>query len=409
MRRTLILGLALALAGCGDTTVPNTPDLAQPSHDLTMQQDMTMSMQDMTMSMQDLAMPPPATTAAITTSDFTAMTGTLGTVALAPSHSVTKAIDTTLAADNGARYSGGKLLVIGRDAANGTVRIYDPSKNFMSPVEIKTGPNSNPHDVVAIPGKTTAYVTLYNNMAAQAVGVIDLANPTAGVTKSIMLPTATKDTDGTPEASDIYLCGQFVYVTLQDLDMNFSPTGPGRIAAIDTTTDALDPNNGIIQLAGPNPNGVARDGASCDKILVADSGNQFGATDGTGGIERVDLTARKSLGLLIKDTDLGGHPNGVSEAKAALAFAVLTVNSGAASRAVAFDPSAPKLLGPVLGDAGYIAFAQVTPDGAQLFVGVASGMMNGPGPGVYVGPADGTMLPTTALDLGQAPNAIAFY
>jgi hypothetical protein len=398
MQKMLIV--TLALAGCGGGTSNGVDmgghDLAQPTMDLTMET-------------QDLLQPPQATTAAVTTADFTAGTGTLGTVALAPAHTVTKALDTTLAADNGARYTGGKLLVIGRDMANGTVRVYDPKNNFANPVEIKTGPNSNPHDVVVIPSKSTAYVTLYNNMAAQAVGVIDLANPSAGVTKSIMLPTAAADTDGTPEASDVYLCGQYVYVTLQDLDMNFAPTGPGRIAAIDTTTDALDTKMGIIQLAGPNPNGVARDGTGCDKILVSDSGNQFGATDGTGGIERVDLTARKTLGLVIKDTDLGGHPNGVSEAKPTLAFAVLSVNMGASSRAVAIDPSGAKLLGPVLGDASYIAFAQVTPDGTQLFVGIASGLMTGPGPGVYVGPADGSMLPMTALDLGQAPNAIAFF
>jgi hypothetical protein len=398
MRRTIIL--ALWAAGCGGGSGSN--------NDLAVARDMALPTQDLTMETQDLAMPPQATTAAVTTSDYMGNTGTLGTIGLS-SLTVTKAIDTTLVPDNGIRYTGGKLLVIGRDAANGTVRVYDPKSNFANPTEIATGANSNPHDVAVIPSKSIAYVTLYNNSADKAVGVIDLANPSAGVTKYIGLPKSNTATDDTPEANDIYLCGQYAYVTVQDLDMNFAPTGNGRIIAIDTTTDAQDAMNGVIQLQGPNPNGVTRDGTGCDKILVADSGNQFGPTDGKGGVERADLTARMSVAIVISDTALGGHPNGISEAKSTMAFAVLTVNSGAASRVVAIDPSTGMLKGPVIDDVGYIPFAQVTPDGMQLFIGVSSPLMTGPGPGVYAGKADGTKLTGTALDLGQAPNAIAFY
>ena len=106
-----------------------------------------------------------------------------------------------------------------------------------------------------------------------------------------------KDPDGIPEANDIYLCGSFAYVTVQDLDegKGFTPSGPGRIIALDATKDAVDTTMGVIQLAGPNPNGVARDGTGCDIVLIADSGNQFGATDGTGGVNGDDETAVRVL------------------------------------------------------------------------------------------------------------------
>jgi hypothetical protein len=393
-----IQGLALlVLAGCGPSNPVNTnPDIALPIADLSRES-------------QDIVMVPQATTAAVTTSSFMmGGTGTLATVGLADKR-VTKNIDATLDQDNAVRFSQGKLLVL--DHTHGAVRVYDPAKQFMNPVEIKTGA-LNPHDAIALPASSKVYVTLYDAKADSAVAILDTAQPAMGVVKSIAIPMNMADTDMIPEANDLYLCGQYAYVTTQDLDRNkmYAPAGNGRIVAIDTTKDMVDGAMGEIALMGENPNGFAAEGTGCDLVLTADSSNQFGAVAGKGGIERVDLTARKSKGMVLTDTALMGHPNTIAVRSKTLAFTVLTVNNGAGQSLVSIDPQAGKLGGAVLPQAGFIPFAQVSPDG-QLFVGVAfsDGMTMKPDTGLYVGPADGTMLPTTPIDLGQAPYSIAFF
>jgi hypothetical protein len=440
---TVLLPLILfaaPFAGCGDSSsTDGGADLAHAPGDMAMTSDLTSTgdlassgdlsssgdlatVGDMA-SAGDLALgadmaPAGPSMAVITTSGGFGMgaTGSLTTVALA-GHKVTAGIDNTLDSDNLVRSYGGKVYVVNH--THGNVTLYDPAKGFMGPVQVATGDNvvkagmTNPHDVVPIPNSTKAYVTLYNNDAAHAVGVIDFANPAAGVSKWITIPTAAKDPDGHPEANDLYLCNGFAYVSAQDLDegKGFAPTGPSRLIALDVTKDAIDPNMGIIQLGGANPNGIAPDGSGvCTSVLVAEASNQFAGLDGTGGIDRVDLAQRKSLGLAIKDTDLKGHPYTISAKSKSLAFATLTINGGAGAQVVAIDPQGGKLLGQVTPPAGYIVFASVSPDG-QLFVGVESPDMMSKLPkiGLYVGAADGSMINMMPLDLGQAPYSIAFF
>jgi len=393
------LAIAFVLAGCGNTNTPmGMPDMS------------TQYVPDL--HMEDLMPPPPMETTAIVTSSSFMMggTGTLNTIALAD-HKVTMGIDNTLDQDNDVFYGNGMAFVL--DHTHSTLRVYDPSKNFVSPVEIKLGANGNPHAVAAVPTTTRAYVTMYGLAGAQAVAVIDWSKPQMGVVKSIAIPTATKDPDGIPEANDAWLCGQFVYVTLQDLDetKNFVPTGPSRMAVIDTTKDALDGmNGGILQLAGANPNGVAASGGGCDQVLVAEAGNQFADPDGTGGIEAVDLSLRQTGGLLLKDTDLMGHPSTMAtNVDKKLVFTVLTVQMGSGSQLVAVDYAGKKLGASLLPTAGFIRFASVSADG-QLWAAVDFPAMNGmPAAGLYVGKADGTALPSQAIQLSQAPYSIAFY
>lgn len=413
--RTLALMFAAAVAaGCGNP--PTGADMA--AADIGSTGDLAHNQGDLSPENLDLGMPvPPATTAVVTTVDYAGMTGTLATIGLADGK-VQKGIDNTLDSDNGVRVINGKVIVL--DRVHETVRFYDPANNYKNPIEIKTGAGSNPHDIVAVPATSKYYVTLYGNKAATAIGVIDLLPPATdggapqpALVKSVALPQAMKDPDGIPEANDIYSCGGYAYVTVQDLDEGkvFAPTGPSRIIALDYTTDAVDAKLGVIQLAGPNPNGIARDGTGCDIVLVADAGNQFGPTDGTGGIERVDLTNRTSKGLIIKDTDLKGHPSTIATTSKNLAFTTLTLDMGAGQQVFVFDPQAGKLGAAVGPEATTIAFASVTPDGKRLYVGVASpfGMTKVPAIGVYSGPADGTMLPMVGVDVGQSPNSIAFY
>ncbi|HEX2569214.1 MAG TPA: hypothetical protein VH877_06595 [Polyangia bacterium] len=356
--------------------------------------------------------------ALVTTASFTSSppSGALGTVRL-EDRQVTQAIDTTLDADNDVRCAGGRCYVL--DRTHGTVRIYDPGAAFRNAVEIRTGdanvpaPQANPHDALPIPGTTKLYVALYNNPAAQALGVIDTAAPSSGITRFITLPQAAADADGRPEPNNLYFCQGRVYVTLEDLDTsspNYAPTGPGRIVAVDPGRDEVV---GEIQLAGENPVALAAlttEGSDCSRVLVADGSLQFGAATGQGGIEEVDLGQGRSLRMVALDTALGGHPGSLTLISSTLGYAVLNL-ADFTSKVVAFHPSTGALLGDVAGPAGYIPFVQHTPSGREIYVGVNSG---DPGsgqlaPGLYVGPADGSRLVAAPLNLGQSPSAISFY
>ncbi len=418
--RPLSLFAFTALAsGCGtspttDMAVP--PDMAQ--HDIALPtEDLTPE------NFADLGpIVPPATTAVIATGDFVGKTGTLATVGLADDK-VTKNIDTIPSGNSSIHAVNGKVVWFDDD--HNVARFYDPAKGYKDPIEVKLPAMSNAHEIVAVPASSKFYVTLYGNTADSAIGVIDLMPPVDGgfgtpaLVKTIAIPQAAKDPDGIPEANNIYACGSFAYVSTQDLDESkgFAPTGPGRIVAIDFTKDAVDAsgaNMGVIQLLGQNPNAIALDGAAgatgCDVVLVADASNQFADVDGTGGIERVDLTGRASKGMAIKDTDLGGHPYTVSSASKTLSFATLTVMSGAGSQSVAFDPTAGKLKGAVSPVAGYIAFTAVAPAGGSLFIGVGTAGANATPPvGLFIGKADGSMVGAMPIDLGQSPGSIAFF
>jgi hypothetical protein len=82
------------------------------------------------------------------------------------------------------------------------------------------------------------------------------------------------------------------------------------------------------------------------------------------------------------------------------------------SKLAAWNPATPKTpLGDATGKAGFISFAELGPDN-QIYVGVGQFGGTSDSPklpvGLYVGKADGSMLPPMPLDLGDTPSAIAF-
>ena len=162
-----------------------------------------------------------------------------------------------------------------------------------------------------LPGSPRVYVTLYTEDAAHAVGVIDPATP-SGVIQWIAIPTSPADPDGHPEPAQIYPCDGKLYVALGDVDTttpSYAPTGPGRIAVIDPTSGTTED---VITLAGQIPYQLAAESADCSTCWSPNSGPYGKAPDGTAGIERVDSAAKKSLGFVLKDTDLMGRPSSIS-------------------------------------------------------------------------------------------------
>ena len=83
----------------------------------------------------------------------------------------------------------------------------------------------------------------------------------------------------------------------------------------------------------------------------------------------------------------------------------------ASSKVVAWNPSTATTIGDATGKAGFINFVDIGNDN-QLYVGVGV-FSNVPDPtklaqGLYVGKADGSLIGSTPIDLGDTPSAIAF-
>lgn len=408
---TLPLGLSLALAACGGSSATNSDGGTDGG-------DMGRVIEQPDLGPEEFSDGGGgATTAVLTTADFTGTGGTLGTVALS-GHAQKTLDSSTIDNDSIVRAFNGKVYVL--DRTHGTLRIYDPAKQFADPVEIATGDpaddaaaphaDSNPSDLIPVPASSKLYVVLTSNDAAHAIGVIDSDHPEAGVTKWIALPVAGSPI---PRVSRLWPCGDYAYAFAADIDASNTVTGPGRVIAIDYATDAVSTDaDAVITLAGKNPGGgfpygVAAPYGGCDDILVADTGDAFGATPDSGGIERVDLTARVSRGMVISGDVLGGNPGSIASTSPDLAFVTVGALEG---KVVAFDPAQKKVVGDVLGPAQWIPFVQLGPDG-QLYVGVniSTGGDQVPA-GFYIGAADGQPLSATpTVELPQPPYSIAFF
>lgn len=346
-------------------------------------------------------------------SDF--MSGGLSTVEL-PSLNLRKSFD-AVGPQAVVRGFGTKVYVLNQDS--GTVRTYDTARDFAGPLDSPVtkasevpGAQANPHDFYVDAPRNTAYVTLYGSYGstvvtgARALGVIDLMNAAAGVQRFIPLAVDPADPDGNPDASDLEACGDTLYVLLQSLNRNkmYEPAAPGRLAVIDLKNPTAAT---YIPLTGENPIRL-RMLPGCSEALVASAGNQLvGMLTGKSGIERVDLTAKKSLGLALKDTDLGGNVSAFDAASLELAFVDVSSRSGMNYNNDVYavnlktGQKGQKLLGPM----NYVPAVRVAE--GQLAVLSASAPKAGQlKVGMYLGPANGTPLPVEPLDTGLPPISI---
>jgi len=353
--------------------------------------------------------------------DFSGV-GTINAVQMSQSK-IVKNIDSSLDPDVNVEIAGTKLYVLNR--THGSLRTYDLAKVAIEE-EIATGSSAAPNTTSApfafwrSDTSSKIYVTLAGNDAAHALGIIDEAQPNAGVISYINVPAAASDSDGNPELSTMYACNGTLYALSESY--TFMGAGisyaEGRIAAIDLKSDTF---LGFITLAGKNPAAIVAEGDDCNQVLVSTSSDLTAPPDGTGGIERVDLAARTTKGFIARDTDLQGRPFSLTKVSSKLWYVGMYFDPqpDAAGKLVlgsakvsAWNPAAPTAtIGDATGKAGFINFVELGNDG-QLYVGVGtfSGTSDSPkiAQGLYIGKADGSLLPTTPLDLGDTPSAIAF-
>ncbi|HEY2744403.1 MAG TPA: hypothetical protein VGL86_07265 [Polyangia bacterium] len=354
--------------------------------------------------------------------DFSGV-GTLNAVDMAQSK-IVKAIDTSLDPDVTmyASADDNKLYVLNRTI--GSLRRYDFAMLDVEE-EIATGssdaPNttSAPFDFWRDPASTKIFVTLAGNDAAHALGVLDESMPDGGVTAFVNVPADAADSDGNPELSSLYACNGSIYAlsqsyTYMGADVSYAE---GRIAIVDVKTNTF---SGFITLAGKNPGAIVAEGDDCSKVLVATSADLTTPPDGTAGIERVDLTAKTTSGFITLDTALGGRPFSLTKVSSKLWYVGMYFDPQpdatgklvlGSAKVVAYDPSTSSVGGDATGKAGFINFVQLGND-QELYVGVGAfaGTSDSTklAQGLYIGKADGSMILTAPIDLGDTPSAIAF-
>lgn len=352
---------------------------------------------------------------AVATSDF--LSGSLHSIELS-TLKVRRDID-VVDAQPVVRAYGSKVYVL--DQTHGTARAYDTAQDFVGPTELLLAkspevpaPQANPYDLYIDAAASKAYVTLYGGFGSTAVtgatalGVVDLNQPTAGIASFIPLPVAAGDTDNNPDATRLHACGDVLYVLLQDLDRStYRSVGPGRLAKVSLREQRL---LSTIQLAGENPTALSVL-PGCSEAVIGSAGDQLsGSLSGRSGVERVDLINERSLGLTLRDSDLGGNVSTLEAASGRDVFVDVSrrVGMNYENDVYLLDAVSGVRSQRLLGPMRYVPSLRVV--GQRLIVLSAGSAGNGQlPPGLYIGPANGDALPTTPIDLGLAPISTDLY
>ena len=261
----------------------------------------------------------------------------------------------TLSADPVARVEDGRPIVINRFSYD-NLQGLDPHASFATAFQHSTGNGSNPHDVVVLthrqaglPAPPTgdgsagvAFVTRYEP-PYDDVGLFDLDD--GNLLQSIDLRALALNPDRLPRPDQIAWSHGRLFVTLQDANASFTQFMNGRVAVVDPVLRRVEE---VIDLAGQNPFESLVEEPQSGLLYVGLAGIFPGLKPQalTGGIEAIDPVARRSLGLVIDDDDLGGNVAAVAVPLPDRGFAVVT-DASFRNTIRMFDPQAKTVLGAV--------------------------------------------------------------
>ncbi len=246
-------------------------------------------------------------------------------------------------------------LILAPDDDNRHVEWLSPAQEYRTLFSFSAGDGANPQDLVLdARGRMwlSRYEPPYNDLliadprTGERLGRIDL---TPWVSGAGLLP----------RPDQLLRHGDEIYATLQNANLAFSAYGPARLLVIDAAPEEPAAASVVasIELEGINPfQGMERDPAS--GLLYLAMGGIFPGQQPeqmSGGVEVVDPEARLSLGILVDDDDLGGHPNDVVIASPERGYVLASRRTGQdfLTDVVAFDPRDGTILGTVFsGGAG---------------------------------------------------------
>jgi len=269
----------------------------------------------------------------VVTTDFTS-----GSVAVLDADS-TLAVRSDLQAihaDAAARAHGGLVYVVNRLGGD-NIQVLDPAQDFRTVRQFSVGIGSNPHDIAFV-APDRAYVS--RNAAASLLEI----DPRSGAIRDSVDLSPLADADGVPDMDRLYFQDPYLYVAVQRIDFNsplYPPVPPSYLAVVDTRDNTLvdvdfisDEIEGIV-LQGLNPCApMVWD--EDDAVLLVPEVGVYGSLDG--GIEKVDLARRRSVGWLVREEDLGGDLIDFAITSDGRGFATVSGPTFATSL-VAFDPA----------------------------------------------------------------------
>jgi hypothetical protein len=273
----------------------------------------------------------------------------------------------TISADPVARVEDGRPIVVNRLTYD-NLQGLDPHNGFTTLFEPSTGNGSNPHDVVVLsdndagapftppaPGEASAgvaFVTRYEP-PYDDLALFDLDD--GELIQSIDLRPLARNADRLPRPDQVLWSHRRLWVTLQDANAGFTKFESGRLAVIDPVLRRVEE---VIDLAGQNPFESLELEPASGLIYVGLAGLFPGRASAipvlSGGVEAIDPSTRRSLGLVVDDDDLGGNVASIAIPFPDRGFAVVT-DASFRNTVQLFDPQARSVLGPVYGTTDRIA------------------------------------------------------
>lgn len=302
------------------------------------------------------------------------------------------------------------LYVVNRLGAD-NIQIVDPGQNFKVTLNCSVGKGTNPQEIIVV-SSTKAYVTLYqpdsNKSQGLTVGDVLVVNPSAKsdcsdfITRAIDLTSLTAATgDHLARASSMVIVGNNLFVGLQDVSPTFAASHPGKIAVIDTKTDAVADS---ITETGRNPVTLNYSPVT-NLIYVANADFADMSATGHGGIEVVDPMSHQTRGLLINEVLLGGAPGDIEVSGKKIYTTVSSLDPSAGTRVVSFDldPNAAPDVTLVYQGKAFIQDIGIDEDG-KLVIGDWDPKINGL---VFIDPATNAVA-GNSIPTGGSPMSMTF-
>jgi hypothetical protein len=230
------------------------------------------------------------------------------------------------------------------------IQVIDPQQDYRTVRQESVGNGTNPQDIAFV-GNNRAYVS---RLASAELLIIDAT--TLAHLGTIDLRFLNKPGDG--ESPDPFRMlvhdgpeRKLVYLTLQHLDVTFSPVAAGEVVVIDPATDMVvdvDPTTAEIDpivLKGQNPFSDLQFSAELNRILVSSVGvfTSFGGGN-DGGIEAIDPdTYAVDPDFVVDENDMGGDITYFEIVSGTKGFAIVA-DANFDNTLVSFNPSTRAVL-----------------------------------------------------------------
>jgi hypothetical protein len=318
----------------------------------------------------------------VLTTDFT--TGSYSAVNTS-TRSSTSSIGSVFS-DAVARASGGLVYVINRLGAD-NVQALDPASGYSTVLQFSTGSGMNPQDI-AFASASKAYISL---LGSTDVLIVD---PSTGQQTGAINLSAYADADGLPEASQLAVKGDKLFIAAQNI-YNWAPSGTSRVIVADANTGAIMAD---VALPYQNQTGSFVELPS-GKLAIACAGN-YGVNDG--GLAIIDPAALTASAGGITEEALGGDLISVVMDTETTGFAV--VSDSSFNTILKKFNTATGAVSDVYSTQGYKLFGMAL-NGGELWVSDRTDA----NPGVRIfDSSTGAQLTSTPISVGLPPVSILF-